>query len=367
MNAAVFKKIGIVCGLMFTTTTFGDQDIDRLGLPPITAPIDNPLTGAKSELGKKLFFDKRLSADGSVSCASCHQPDRAFSDGLPKSKGVGDRTGTRNAPSLLNASLMDSQFWDGRRSSLESQALDPFVNPREHGLTSYGQLLQAIRHNQDYASLFQDAFDVHIDSIDERHIAKAIASYERSIARGNSAFDRYYYAGEQTAISSAARRGLALFMGRAQCVSCHHIGSAGSSFTDHQFHSLHIGLGRIESRLATVSKAAVAARTGERSIDATALSEEDISELGRFFITLNPVDIGQFRTPSLRNVALTAPYMHDGSVATLEEAVDQEIYYRTVLNGRPLILTPDEKSDLAEFLRSLTSSNAQAIASPEGS
>ncbi|EHP44242.1 cytochrome-c peroxidase [Cupriavidus basilensis OR16] len=364
MTESDLHCIAIAWVVGLSTSAFAGQLQERLGLPPVRSPVDNVLTDTKADLGKKLFLDKRLSADGSVSCASCHQPDRAFSDGLKTSRGVGDRAGTRNAPSLLTAGLMESQFWDGRRASLEDQALDPFVNPKEHGLSSHDQLLSTIRHDSDYPELFRQAFDVSTDSIEKRHVAKALASYLRSIVAGNSAFDRFYYAGDQTALLPAARRGLTLFTGRAQCSTCHHVGKSSAAFTDNQFHSLHIGLDRIERRLAGITKEAVAARRDGRSVDATVLTDDDIAELGRFFITLDPADIGKFRTPSLRNVALTAPYMHDGSVPTLEQAVEHEIYYRTAQNGRPLILTPAEKVELTVFLRSLTSETAHRIDSP---
>lgn len=350
---AYLKKVGVACGVIFTTAAIGDHNPYRLGLPPVLSPTDNPITRPKVELGKRLFFDRRLSGDGSISCASCHQPERAFSDGLRTSIGIGGQSGTRNAPSLLNASLLAAQFWDGRRSSLEAQALDPFTNPKEHGLSSSSELIRKIQEDPEYIRLFNDAFGNESDSISEAHIAKAIASFERTITGQSSAFDRYYYGGDQAALSPAARRGLAVFSGRAQCSSCHSINKASASFSDGEFHSLHVGLNRIEKRLPGITTKAIAASKDRRSVDAIAISDEEISELGRFFITLDPTDIGKFRTPSLRNVALTAPYMHDGSVSTLEQAVDHEIYYRSAESGRPLILTPDEKADLIEFLRSL--------------
>ncbi|AOY93922.1 hypothetical protein BKK79_02175 [Cupriavidus sp. USMAA2-4] len=332
------------------------QDGALLGLPAVQVPTDNPTTREKIDLGKKVFFDKRLSADGTVSCASCHQPDLAFSDGMARSRGIGGRLGTRNAPTLLNAALMTTLFWDGRRTSLEEQVLDPFVNPAEQGLTDLAQLLSVIKADDAYQELFDSTFGTRSPSVTARNVANALATYVRSLARGNSPFDRFYFAGDQTALAPPAQRGFKLFMGRAQCVTCHEVGATAATFTDQKFHSLHIGMDQIEGRLPELSMRAVAAKSGNPRPDATVLSEEDISELGRFFITLNPAEIGQFRTPSLRNVALTAPYMHDGSVGSLQQAVEQEVYYRSAQTMRPIILTPDEKMDLIEFLKSLSGS-----------
>lgn len=348
------RMVTLLVGAAFAAVAMGAQDADNLGLPLVPIPLDNPLTAEKVELGKRIFLDTRFSADGIVSCATCHQPDRAFSDGLPKSKGIRAQIGTRNAPSLLNAGFMETQFWDGRRTTLESQVLDPFVNSREHGLASSAQLIELVQQDPAYVSLFKVAFDTDMQPVSEQNIAKALASYLRTLTAGSSPFDRFYYAGDQTALSASARRGLKLFLGRAQCATCHQIGGAEASFTDQKFHSLHVGMDQIEGRLPELTKRAVAARRSNLSADSTVLSDEDVSELGRFFVTLNPADIGQFRTPSLRNVALTAPYMHDGSIGSLKQAVEQEIYYRSAQNGRPIILTPEEKADLVRFLQNLT-------------
>lgn len=356
------RAIIAISGAAVFTGSFGEPVGSHIGLPRVEHSADNPPTATKIALGEKIFFDNRLSANGKVSCATCHQPERAFSDGLPISRGVDNLVGTRNAPSLLNASFMETQFWDGRRTTLEAQALDPFVNPREHGLPDTLRLVSLIRSDPSYPPLFRAAFGIAPASISEDLVAKALASFVRTLNGGPSAFDYYYYGGEQTALNQSARQGLALFMGRAQCAACHEIGSSSASFSDQKFHGLHIGMSRIEARLPDIAKHAIAARQEKRSPDAIIFSEEDVSELGRFFITLNPADIGQFRTPSLRNVALTAPYMHDGSIDTLEQAVEQEIYYRSNQNGRPIVLTSIEKADLVHFLESLTGETARQTA-----
>ncbi|SFI21894.1 cytochrome c peroxidase [Collimonas sp. OK307] len=331
------------------------EDSMKLGLPPVPNPVENPLSSAKIALGQKLFFDKRLSGDGSISCASCHHPEHAFSDGLPVAKGIGGQLGTRNTPSLMNVAFNVTQFWDGRRPSLDAQALDPFVNSHEHGLNNQQALIEILRSDPEYVSAFQTAFQVSPSRIEAKHIGQAIASFERTLVAGNSPFDQYFFQGDRTALSRSAVNGLSLFRGRAGCATCHTIEKTHALFTDNEFHSLSIGLKKIELRLADIAKYLIKARDRGANLDQTVISDKDIAALGRFAVTFQPADIGKFRTPSLRNVARTAPYMHDGSIASLEEAVELELYYRSAEAGRPLILTPLEKSDLVEFLKSLNS------------
>lgn len=298
----------------------------ELGLPSLTYPAHNPPTPAKIALGKQLFHDKRLSADGTVSCATCHIPAQAFTDGLALAKGIGGLTATRNTPTLLNVAFNENLFWDGRRTSLEEQAGDPFINPREHGFKTHPQLVAVIQRDHAYRRAFKRAFAVPPTAITMEHIALALASFERTLLAANTPFDRYYYQSDKTALSEAAVRGLVLFTGRAQCARCHHIGASFATFTDHQFHSLGVGYRKIEARLATITQHLVNA--GDQPTDHQILSDADVAELGRFSVTRNPLDIATFRTPSLRNVALTAPYMHDGSLATLAEVLELELYYR---------------------------------------
>lgn len=325
----------------------------QLGLPAaIPADQGSP---ARIALGRKLFFDKRLSGDGTISCASCHQPERAFTDGLGTSRGIGQKLGTRNTPSLINAAFNETQFWDGRRKDLESQALDPFTNPREHGLSDPAELIGILQRDTTYQKDFQEAFPHALNPISLDHVAQALSNFERTLTSGGSAFDRYYFNGEKNALSDAAVRGLALFQGAARCATCHTVKRAHATFTDNRFHSLSVGLPRLAPSLAQLTMRLAQAKAAGNILDHTVLGEEDIAQLGRFAVTLDPRDIGTFRTPSLRNVADTAPYMHDGSVATLEEAVDLEIYYRSTQMDRPLVLTAGEKADIVEFLRALSS------------
>ena len=327
-----------------------------LGLPAAAAQAVQHSAVIES-LGRRLFFDKRLSIDGTVSCASCHVPEKAFTDGLPVAKGAGGLTGTRNTPSLWNVTFAMSQFWDGRRSSLEQQAADPLLNPREHGLSDEHALLTIIQQDAGYRQDFQRAFASDPKGINLTRLGTALASFERTLLSGDSPFDRYLYGHERSALPPAAVRGMALFRGRAQCATCHVIGERFALFTDNLYHSLGIGLRGTETHLAKTATRLMDTSAG--SVDRLISSDTDIAALGRFVVTRQPRDIGNFKTPSLRNVALTAPYMHDGSVATLAGAIDVEVYYRGLEANSPLILTPQEKRDLLAFLASLTSPSAR--------
>jgi cytochrome c peroxidase len=338
----------------------------NLGMPPLTASLSNRSAVERIALGRRLFMDRRLSRDGSVSCASCHKPDHAFSDGQRVAHGIDGQLGTRNTPSLLNVAYNLTEFWDGRRPSLEAQALDPLINPLEHGLKDENELMDRIRADPTYMTDFRSAFAVDAASITSGHVAQAFASYERTLIAGGSPFDRFLYGHDRSALNPSAERGFALFRGTAQCSSCHIIGRDAALLTDNEFHSVNVGLSHIAPRLAEITTRVVAVRNSRARIEATILSDRDVAELGRFVVTLDPADIGKFRTPSLRNVALTAPYMHDGSVATLNEAVERELYQHAGASGRRLILTPQEKKDLVAFLNSLTSPAARPLVQNRG-
>jgi cytochrome c peroxidase len=306
-------------------------------------------------LGKQLFFDKRLSANGTVSCATCHVPEKAFSDGKPLAVGISGQLGTRNSPSLLNVKFNTSFFWDGRQDTLENQALDPMLNPREHGLNDLNNVLGMIKNDSVYQALLAAAFPNDESAPSSRQVAIALGSFERTLVAANSPFDRFYFGGDQNAINAAAKRGMKLFQGSAKCVSCHSFDKQSALFTDNQFHQLGIGTSKIANDLPELTKRIVKLKEQNLSLDSSILHDIKLAELGRFAVTMRPLDIGRFRTPSLRNVAHTAPYMHDGSVPTLAEAVELELYYRSTEIGYPLILTPAEKDDLVQFLESLTS------------
>lgn len=324
-----------------------------LGLPKPPFSREGVAGSAQVTLGERLFFDARLSADGKTRCASCHQPEKAFSDGLRVSQGSAGRLGTRNAPSLINVAFASSLFWDGRRDTLEAQVLDPFTNPNEHDLVSRDALVEKIDADKTYRKAFASAFGGDKEqTITAQRITQAISAYLRSLVAGGSPVDRFLYGGDKNALTPAAARGLELFRGRAGCAECHVIGMHDALLSDGKFHSLGVGMEDIRPRLAMLTTRAVRRNA---PLDHTVLQDAELAELGRFLVTRDPHDIGKYKTPSLRNVGLTAPYMHNGKVATLEEAVEREIYYRGFTTNRPLIVTPSEKEDLVAFLQSLTS------------
>jgi len=339
----------LLLGLVFSGGALADKN---LGLPPLMIPNDNPQTAEKIALGRLLFNDKRFSANGSVSCASCHQADKAFADGLPVAIGINGQSGTRNAPTVINAAFYQTQFLDGRASSLEEQALGPFINPIEHGLTSHHAIIDVIRRDADYIKQFNTVFNVPADAVTIDHVVKAIASFERTLVSGNSPFDHYYFGMDQTALSESAARGSRIFRRKGNCANCHEISLNNALFTDNRFYNVGVGF----KRLAPVLGALI---EGKNSDELT-LTDVQQSELGRFKVTKALADLGKFKTPTLRNIALTAPYMHDGSMKTLEEVIehydkggDKNRYIDAKIF--PLNLSQQEKIDLVAFMKALTS------------
>lgn len=359
----MMKKLAIA--LLFTGLA-GSLSAAPLGLPPVPIPVNNPQTAAKIALGDRLFHDARFSADGKVSCSTCHSQAKAFTDNLPVSKGFNGLTGTRNAPTVINAAYMKTLFWDGREPDLEGQSKQPPINPVEGGLPDYKPLLAVIRKDRGYVKAFKGVFGVDAGAISMDHVAMAIASFERTIVAGNSPFDRYYYAGDKKAMTPAQIRGLAIFTGKGRCVSCHTIEQTQALFTDNRFHNIGIGFKRIHGKEARIAEQFVQAKRKGADVDVTVLTKQSMSELGRFAVTENITQVGAFKTPTLRNVDRTEPYMHDGSLATLEEVVD---FYNNggrvketdpvsgFLSGgiRPLGLSKDEKKDLVKYMEALTS------------
>ena len=330
-------------------------------------PNSNPLTAAKVELGRKLFFDPRLSADGKVSCASCHDPKRAFTDGKAVAEGIGGRIGTRNSPTLLNSMFSTGQFWDGRADTLEEQARMPLTNPDEMGNRSLDEALAKIAEVPEYVSAFQQAFGGPV-TIDR--FGKAIAAFERTLISADSPLDRYV-AGDLNALNDSARNGLILFRTRARCGVCHVFNQNFAAFATFPFFTdgnyRNTGVAANFSgfeELALRARAAARERSGESF---AALSKhERAGELGRFVTTGNILDIGAFRTPSLRNVELTAPYFHDGSAATLDDVVRFYVQGGKKNPNRdwqlePVALTESEQQDLIAFLKALTSDDARRM------
>jgi len=328
-----------------------------LGLPPLPASSSDGLGPDAARLGKRLFFDSNLSVDGKISCAKCHSPALEFTDGLSQAVGQNGRRGTRNAPSLLNVAYAASLFWDGRASDLETQALAPLLNPVEHALGSESVILETIGRDAGYRAEFARVFHPGTGRIDAAQVGIALAAYERTLLSGGSAFDRYFYGHVRSAMSGAAVRGLELFRHRARCASCHLIGKTSSLLSDGDYHVSPSGLPEAASKhLPLLAKIVLdAAGTNDRSVlERLIATDSEVAALGRFVVTREPSDIGKFKTPSLRNVASTGPYMHDGSVGSLEEAVDLELYGRSAGERIPIVLTSRERLDLIEFLRALT-------------
>ena len=350
-----------------------------LGLPPVPVPADNPVTAAKVALGRRLFFDRRLSLNDTLSCAMCHIPEQGFaSNEMATAIGVEGRTVRRNAPTLFNVAYLARLFHDGRETSLEQQVWGPLLAPNEMGNPAIGALIEKLRGLDDYARHFDEAFPGR--GLGLETLGMAIASYERTLVSGGSAFDRYRYAGEEQALSPSAVRGLALFSGKAGCAACHPIGARTALFTDQAFHNTGVGYASSMQLASPAPTQRVQAAPGiyldvPRSIVAE-VSEAPPSDLGRYEITQDPRDRWKYRTPTLRNVALTAPYMHDGSLATLEEVVAFYSDGGIPNEGldplvRPLGLSGPEQRDLVAFLESLTGSDtrelvADAFAAPVG-
>ncbi len=295
-------------------------------------PKDNPLTKEKIELGRFLFFDKRLSKNNTIACSSCHIPELAFTDGQPVSAGVNHQQGGRSAPIAINRAFSKAQFWDGRATTLEDQSVGPFTNPIEHGFADYPEMIVKMNKIEGYKKEFKEAFG---GEISVETIGKAIASFQRTLLSGNSPFDRHDIGGDEKALSPAAIPGLDLFRNKARCTKCH----SGFNFSDEKFHNLGIGF------------------------------DNSAVDTGRFHVTKDIKDMGAFKIPTLREISRTAPYMHDGRFPTLMDVVN--FYNQGGVKNPfqdpliiPLDLTGNEKQDLLEFLRSLNGEGWQTITAP---
>ena len=321
-------------------------------------PADNPMTAEKVALGESLYFDKRLSADGTVSCATCHDPATAFADNKTLAVGVGDKVGTRNAPTILNAMFNEQLFWDGRASSLEEQAKQPLVNPLEMGMPGYDVLVARLRAIPEYRQGFRQVFGTEEITLDR--IVKAIAAFERTQLTGNSPFDRFIE-GDSPALTSAQKRGWELFRGKAKCIECHTFNSSAPFFTDAGFHNTGVATKNTNFDRLMLAARQFQTSKPERGRAANTLAHtEAFSELGRYLVTGQTKDIGAFKTPTLRDIELTAPYMHNASEKTLLDVV--RLYNRggepnahLDKRMRPLNLTDEEMNNLVEFMRALTS------------
>ncbi len=307
-----------------------------LGLPPVPWPADSPYDKKKAELGKLLYFDKRLSANGTISCATCHAAKVGFADSNPIAIGIDGHIGTRHSPTVINAAYQKSYFWDGRAKTLEEQAKGPLTNSKEMAGTDdvHAALVacqERIQKIPGYVRLFKEIFNDDVVTID--NLARAIATFERTILSGNAPYDRYM-AGDKGAMTTQQVKGLALF-NKLSCNNCH----AGPNFTDGRF--LNIGVGM----------------------------EKANPDLGRYNITKDEKDWGAFKIPTLREVAHTAPYMHDGCFFTLREVID---YYDRGGNPnrnlhplmKPLHMTEEDKQALLSFLEALNGEGWKQFTEP---
>jgi cytochrome c peroxidase len=359
----------VAAGFLFAVgLNAGEAEHDApLGLPPIPIPEDNPQTPEKIELGELLFHDVRFSSTGEVSCATCHDAGKAFTDSpLSVSEGIDKLTGTRNAPTVLNAAYFDTQFWDGRSPDLEDQALHPFVNPVEMGLESHDPILEIVRTDPDYVEAFENVFGKSGEEITMKEVTQAIAAFERTQVFADSPFDRWFYGGDKRAMTAAQQRGFDIFVNQGRCVSCHVIEQTQALFTDNRFHNIGVGINDIQGEVPSIARAFLKAEATASEVDVKVLTDPKTSEIGRFVVTTTFDDLGSFKTPTLRNVAVTAPYMHDGSIATLRDVV---VHYNNggvttetdpvndFLSGgiRPLDLTDEQIDDLVAFMEALTS------------
>jgi len=349
-----------------------------LGLPPVPYPEDNPQTASKVALGEKLFNDKRFSATGEVSCATCHAEEKAFTDSpLRVSEGIRKLTGTRNAPTVANAVYFRAQFWDGRSPSLEDQALHPFVNPVEMGLPDHQPILDIVRSDPEYRRMFQAVFGKTGEAITMTEVTRAIAAFERTKVFGRSPFDRWRYGGEEDAVTEAQKRGFDLFRNEGRCVSCHRIEQTQALFTDNRFHNIGVGINGIQEDVPELAGEFLKAEATASQVDVKVLTDARTSELGRFAVSRGFDDLGSFKTPALRSVAVTAPYMHDGSQKTLREVVvhynnggvtEKDDPVNDFLSGgiRPLNLTDAQIDDLVAFMEALTSPEFAHLADAAG-
>ncbi len=339
------------------------SSLQQVGLPlkltRETIPADNPQTSEKISLGQKLFFERRLSADGTVSCSTCHNPDLAFTDRKPTSVGIKGRVGQRNAPTILNALYNKTQFWDGRAKTLEEQAGFPIVNPSEMGHPNLDAAVAQIASVKEYQLAFQHVFGRTPNAPD---LLRAIASYERTQLSFDSPFD-HFIAGDTNAIDASAKRGWELFNTQARCNKCHALTDSQRDvtlFTDNDFHNIGIGIIR-HNVVALAGQAEKLINSSDTAAIDRAAIQHDMSVLGRFLITKQDKDTASFKTPDIRNVLVTGPYFHDGSQETLWDVIDHYNKGDGLHNPwldedmQPLALTETDIDDLVAFLASLTS------------
>ena len=340
-----------------------------LGLPDVPYPGARVPSQAVVDLGRKLFMDRRLSSNNTLSCAMCHVPEQGFAAvELATAVGIEGRSLRRNAPTLLNVAYVRELFHDGRSDSLEHQAWTPLLNPIEMGNPETVDVIRKIRAMPDYAGKFEAAFGAA--GVNEGTVGAALAGYQRTLVSGGSRFDRWRYGGDKTALNTSEQAGFAIFAGKGRCIACHSVGDKEALFADGRFHNTGIGFARGRgadpARRYSV-QLAPGVFTQLRESELASVSEPTQQDTGRHEVTGQPNDKWAYRTPTLRNVALTGPYMHDGSLPTLEAVIE---YYQhggidnpgKDIRVQTLALSVDEKRDLAAFLRSLTGANVATLA-----
>lgn len=375
MKTKIVKQVSRVLVLLTLAFTLSGPSCEAadfltirppLGLPAsLPVPATNPLTWEKIQLGRRLFFDPTLSNNGTMSCALCHIPTQGFTVNEARvAVGIGGQTTRRNSQSLYNAAYHQALFYDGREFTLEDQVLGPLTHPVEMGNPSIGVVIHKLQQRSDYVQQFRQAFG---EEVSAATLGKALASYERTLLSGNSPFDRWYYAGEKGVVSEEVKQGFLLFTGKGRCQQCHVISPDAALFTDGQFHNTGV------AQLSIASSASPTVRVLQRSGPFSPGTQHKTTvasisyDLGRYEVTQDPADRWRYRTPSLRNVALTAPYMHNGGFSSLDEVID---YYSQGGAGAPgqderllpLHFTGEEKRALVAFLRSLTGDNVQLLA-----
>jgi cytochrome c peroxidase len=375
MNALAFWLVSLLLALLSLSSAASDPGLRTsdselndipLGLPSsLPVPDNNPLTPEKVRLGRRLFFDRRLSPNDTMSCAMCHLPAQGFTvNELRLAVGINGQTTKRNPPALYNVAYQRLLFHDGREFALEDQIISPLTNPIEMGNPSIGYVVDKIRRLPDYADQFRRTFG---EGVSVATLGKAIASYERTLLSANSPFDRWYFAGDTTAVSDEVKAGFKIFTGRGQCFACHTVSKEAALFTDLGFHNT----GAAQLQLIPEKTVEVDLGGGLRVQLPRAQVDEILTppgkDLGRYEVTLDPIDLWRYKTPSLRNVALTAPYMHNGALLTLAEVIDYYDSGGTGSEGQdprvtPLQLTSVEKTALLAFLRSLTGDNVSVLA-----
>ena len=351
---------------------------EHLGLPVLQVPTDNVLSAEKIELGRMLFFDRRLSSNDTFSCAICHIPEQGFTNNeISTAVGVEGRSVKRNSPSLYNVAFYEKLFQDGREDTLEQQAWSPLLARNEMDNPSFGHVIRKIKGIEEYKGRFEQAFDGETVTI--ATVSKALASYQRTLISANSPFDYWYYGKQENALNTEEKAGFNLFVGKAQCVQCHTIGSEDAFFTDNKTHNTGHGyaVSMGDKELTTRVQLAPGVFVDvPREIIAEVDLKKKENDVGLYQVTQNPFDRWKYRTATLRNISLTAPYMHDGAFGTLREVI--EFYNQGGIENellspliKPLGLSDLEIDQLVAFLRSLTGDNvdtlvADAFAAPIG-